>query len=437
MRKSLLAASLLLSTLAQADLLDALQHYERKDYPKATAEFTQLLPLGNEVAAFNLAVMSYKGEGTAKDPVKALAYFQLAAELGDTRAAGVISSISKQLSATELQQADEQSHLLLEQVLVKTLEEDNSDRVNFPEVVSRKAPAYPKDAAHKGLFGYNVLRFVIDEQGNVSAVEVLGSFPAKTFDKASIRAIQSWKYAATGQKHQGKVALHYSLGPLSKHKVTQFMQKNQLVEYALAGSPQHQYMLGTMMDLLATNANYHVNVDKDLPVEVSKELPEQFFSRNSSFKTRIEGFYGSAEVNTNEKGVITRVVSSDKMELQQASALLVGKELDEDASQGHYKLWADPGKVAVVEPVITLSQLHSGHYWWNMAAKNGSLDAQRQLAAFSPQWENYLLLNNDPQVQTWSGVRKILQGDKVEGQLLLDKAVAQNYELAAELKATL
>lgn len=437
MRKSLLAASLLLSTMAQADLLDALQHYERKDYPKATAEFTQLLPLGNEVAAFNLAVMFYKGEGTTADPVKALAYFQLAAELGDTRAAGVISSISKQLSATELQQADEQSHLLLEQVLVKTLEEDNSDRVNFPEVVSRKAPAYPKDAAHKGLFGYNVLRFVIDEQGNVSAVEVLGSFPAKTFDKASIRAIQSWKYAATGQKHQGKVALHYSLGPLSKHKVTQFMQKNQLVEYALAGSPQHQYMLGTMMDLLATNANYHVNVDKDLPVEVSKELPEQFFSRNSSFKTRIEGFYGSAEVNTNEKGVITRVVSSDKMELQQASALLVGKELDEDASHGHYKLWADPGKVAVVEPVITLSQLHSGHYWWNMAAKNGSLDAQRQLAAFSPQWENYLLLNNDPQVQTWSGVRKILQGDKVEGQLLLDKAVAQNYELAAELKAAL
>jgi TonB family protein len=437
MRKSLLAAGLLFSTLAQADLLDALQHYELKDYPKATVEFTELLPLGNEIAAFNLAVMFYKGEGTTADPVKALAYFQLAAELGDTRAAGVISTLSKKLSATELQQADEQSHQLLEQVLVKTLEDDDSDRVSFPDVVSRKAPVYPQGAANKGLFGYNVLRFVIDEQGNVSAVDVLSSFPAKTFDKTSIRAIKSWKYAATGQKHQGKVALHYSLGPLSKHKVTQFMQQHKLVEYAIAGSPQHQYMLGTMMDLLATNASYHVNVDKDLPLEIREELPEQLFSRKSSFKTKIEGFYGSAEVNTNEKGVVTKVVSSDKMELRDASALLVGKELDEDARHGHYTLWADPGKAAFIEPVITLSQLHSGHYWWSMAAKNGSLDAQRQLAAFSQQWENYLLKNNDPQVQTWSGVRKILQGDKVEGQLLLDKAVAQNYELAAELKATL
>jgi TonB family protein len=437
MRKSLLAASLLLSTLAQADLLDALQHYEQKDYPKASAEFTQLLPLGNEVAAFNLAVMFYKGEGTAADPVKALAYFQLAAELGDTRAAGVISSISKQLSATELQQADEQSHLLLTQVQVREIEDERTDLIDFPEVVSRKAPSYPKEAATKGLFGYNVLRFVIDEQGNVSAVEVLGSFPAKTFDKASIRAIKSWKYAATGQKHQGKVALHYSLGPLSKHRVTQFMQEHKLVEYAVAGSPQHQYMLGTMMDLLATNANYHVNVDKDLPLEVSTELPKQFFSRKSSFKTRIEGFYGSAEVKTDPKGVVTEVLSADKMKLQQASALLIGKELDEDASHGHYRLWGDPGKAAVVEPVITLSQLHSGHYWWSMAAKNGSLDAQRQLAAFSPQWENYLLQNNDPQVQAWSGVRKILQGDKVEGQLLLEKAIAQHYELASELKAAL
>lgn len=437
MRKSLVAASMLFSCWVQADLLDALKYYEEKDYAKATAEFTELLPLGNELAAFNLAVMFHNGEGTAADPVKALAYFQLAAELGDSRATPVISSLSKQLSVTELQQADEQSHLLLAQVQVKEIKEERTDKFDFPEVVSRKAPLYPKSAAVKGIFGYNVLRFVIDEQGNVSAVEVLGSFPEKTFNKSSVKAVKSWKYAATGQKHQGKVVLHYSLGPLSKHRVSQFMREHKLVEYAVAGSPQHQYMLGTMMDLLATNANYHVNVDKNLPLEVSTELPEQFFSRKSSFKTKIEGFYGSAEVHTDEKGIVTAVVSADKMQLPKASALLVGKELDDDARHGHYRLWGDPGKTVFVEPVITLSQLHSGYYWWSMAAKNGSLDAQRQLAAFSLQWENYLLSNNDPQVQTWSGVRKMLQGDKVQGQLLLDKAIAQNYQTAAELKAAL
>ncbi|MBP8228438.1 MAG: hypothetical protein KAX67_10365, partial [Pararheinheimera sp.] len=66
-----------------------------------------------------------------------------------------------------------------------------------------------------------------------------------------------------------------------------------------------------------------------------------------------------------------------------------------------------------------------------------NLAAQRQLAMISESWENYLLQRNDPQVQAWSGVRKILQGNKAEGQLLLDKAVAQNYETAAELKAAL
>lgn len=437
MRKSLVISSLLFSCLAQADLLDALKYYEEKHYAQATTEFNKLLPLGNEVAAFNLGAIYHNGEGTAVDHVKALTYFQLAAELGDSRAAAVISALTKKLSDTEQQQAKQQASLLLAQVQIKEITEERTDLIDFPEVVSRRAPAYPKNAAAKGVFGYNVLRFVIDEQGNVSAVEVLGSFPEKTFNKSSIAAVKSWKYAATGKKHQGKVALHYSLGPLSKSKVTQFMQKHKLLEYAVAGSPQHQYMLGTVMDLLATNANYHVNIDKNLALELTTELPEQFFSRKSSFRSKIVGFYGSAEVKTDAKGIVTAVISADKMDKQQASALLVGKELDNDARHGHYRLWADPGKTLYVEPIITVSQLHSSHYWWSMAAKNGSLEAQRQLAAFSPQWENYLLNNNDAQVLTWSGVRKMLQGDTVQGQLLLDKAIAQNYQTAAELKAIL
>lgn len=437
MRSLLLLVSLVFSTLTHADLLEALKHYEQKDYPKAAIEFTELLPLGNELAAFNLAVMYYKGEGTTADPVKALAYFRLAAELGDNRADGIISSVSKKLSTEELQQANSLFGSLMGTVQIKGVEDEEFDSSDMPEIVSRKAPLYPTEALRRGLFGYNVLRFLIDEQGNVTTAEVLSSFPEKTFDKASVKAIKSWKYAATGKKHQGKVMLHYSLGPLAKEKVTAFMQEHKLVEYAVAGSPQHQYLLGTLMDLLATNADYHVTVDKSLALNPGYELPDLLFKHKASFKTTIDGFYGSAEVKSDEKGVITEVVSADRMQLQQATALLVGKELDDDASHGRYRLWAEPGKATKVQPVIELSQLHSGNYWWSMAAKNGNLSAQRQLAALNPQWENYLLQNNDPQVQTWFGVRKMLQGDKASGLSALDKAIAQHYQLAAELKAAL
>lgn len=437
MRKSLVATSLLFSSLLQADMLDALKHYELKDYPKASAEFSALLPLGNELAAFNLAVMHYKGEGTATDPVKALAYFQLADRLGDSRAAGLISSLSAQLTAEEQQQATAHFQTLLGNVQIRDLPQDEAVLLDMPEVISRKAPDYPKEAAHSGSFGYTVMKYLIDEQGNVTTVEVLGSFPDKTFNKASVRAIKSWKYAATGQKHEGKVMLHYSLGPLKEYQVKKFMQEHKLMEYAVAGSPQHQFLLGTLLDMLASNSSYFIQKDSALALDPHAELPEQFFKRHSGFRADIAGFYGSAKVKTDEKGKVSEVLYSDKMSKPQAAAVLIGKELDEDASNGYFRLWADPGKRATIQPVAAISELHTSAYWWTMAAKNGNLNAQRQLAMLSETWENYLLQANDPQVQAWNGVRQILKGNKAAGQLLLDKAIAQNYETAAELKAAL
>lgn len=437
MRRTLLAATLVLSGLAQADMLDGLKLYDQKDYTKAQTEFSALVPLGNELAAFNLAVMHYKGQGVPVDMVKAQAYFQLAAELGDSRASGLANSVSAKLTATEQQQAIEQFHALLSKVQIRDLIDGEFDQPDMPEVISRKAPAYPEDAIRSRAFGYNVMKFLIDETGNVTTVEVLGSFPAKTFDKASIRAIKSWKYAATGKKHSGKVMMHYSMGPLQKEQVTRFMQEHKLMDYAVAGSPQHQFLLGTLLDMVATNSSYSVKIDKTLPLDPAAELPKEFFKDLSGYSATIKGFFGSAEVKTDADGKIIEVLQADKLSKKQATALLLGKELDEDASNGHFKLWADPGKKVTVQAIASVSELHSGSYWWTMAAKNGNLDAQRQLAMMSETWENYLLQANDPQVQAWNGVRKILQGDKAEGQLLLDKAIAQNYQVAAELKAAL
>ncbi len=42
-------------------MLQALQAYQQQDFATADSKFTELLPLGNEVASFNLAAMALNG----------------------------------------------------------------------------------------------------------------------------------------------------------------------------------------------------------------------------------------------------------------------------------------------------------------------------------------------------------------------------------------
>ncbi|MDX1392715.1 MAG: hypothetical protein R3241_10045, partial [Rheinheimera sp.] len=64
--------------LARADMLEALKAYETQQFSIAKQQFEQLLPLGNELAAFNLGAMAYQGEGQESNLTAALAYFMLA-----------------------------------------------------------------------------------------------------------------------------------------------------------------------------------------------------------------------------------------------------------------------------------------------------------------------------------------------------------------------
>ena len=80
--------------VAHADMLEALQAYETKNFNVAERQFEELLPLGNELAAFNLGVMAYQGEGQQADLTKALGYFMLAAELQHEQAEDILKKLS-------------------------------------------------------------------------------------------------------------------------------------------------------------------------------------------------------------------------------------------------------------------------------------------------------------------------------------------------------
>ena len=74
------------SPFAQADFFEGTSAYHHKDYQKARQEFSELLPLGNGAAVFNLAIMAYQGQGEPADPIKTAALLTLAADLGETKA---------------------------------------------------------------------------------------------------------------------------------------------------------------------------------------------------------------------------------------------------------------------------------------------------------------------------------------------------------------
>ena len=74
----------------------------------------------------------------------------------------------------------------------------NSGRLPIPEnqlvLVLGYPPEYPERAARANKEGYTVVGFSVDEAGQVFNAEILDSYPAGTFERASLRAISKFRY---------------------------------------------------------------------------------------------------------------------------------------------------------------------------------------------------------------------------------------------------
>ena len=97
----LLIFALFFSVSLKADMIEALRAYEEKDFVKAKAEFADLLPLGNDIAAYNLAAMAHLGQDTASTETEAIALFKFAAFLGHPNAGELAEKLSLKLSAEQ------------------------------------------------------------------------------------------------------------------------------------------------------------------------------------------------------------------------------------------------------------------------------------------------------------------------------------------------
>jgi TPR repeat protein len=112
MRKSLLIGGLLLSVqiLGSAGALagpweDGMVAYNRGDYAPAIRLFRPLAQAGNVKAQHLLGVMYHRGQGVARNTVRAMAWFSVAAKHGDREAQATLSEVSKTMTPDEIAQA--------------------------------------------------------------------------------------------------------------------------------------------------------------------------------------------------------------------------------------------------------------------------------------------------------------------------------------------
>ncbi|MGJ8638843.1 MAG: energy transducer TonB [Opitutaceae bacterium] len=75
---------------------------------------------------------------------------------------------------------------------------DIGDLEDKPQPRKQNPPRYPREATRKGIEGFATAEFIIDENGNVSSIEIKQS-SNPVFDKPTIDAIRGWKFTP-GQK---------------------------------------------------------------------------------------------------------------------------------------------------------------------------------------------------------------------------------------------
>src|SRR6185436_10059857 len=86
---------------------DGMAAYNRGDYVPAIRLFRPLAEQGNPKAQNVLGVMYRRGQGVAKNSVRAFLWFSRAAARGDTTAKAELRNVSQTMTPEELSQASE------------------------------------------------------------------------------------------------------------------------------------------------------------------------------------------------------------------------------------------------------------------------------------------------------------------------------------------
>lgn len=450
LKQLLLSSALLTSFLVKADLYHATQLYQQQKYQEAKGEFEQLLALGNEMAAFNLAVMAMNAQGMEQDLPRSYSYYLVADKLGHPNAQRGISYLDPVLSAEQKQQAQQQVDVW-QQTFVPSLESsikarqqnrsNNPDKI-YPRAITRVEPKYPKTAARKLTQGFAVVRLLVNEHGTVDYAKTQHSFPPAVFDETSEQALKQWRYEATGQKSIVLVIMDFGMNiPAHDMKSWRYNLTNALAkDYwpgAVAGVALHQYYNAILLNYLSRSSDTRIDFSK-----TATRLPKiSDFPVARAQAIEMQAFDGKAEFSLDQQHKLSKVAV-----LSGDVPLTAGQAFSSTLKAGDYFIapWDlnyGTGKTPVyakdkmyVKPLHYVPKEWSSAYWEDQAARNGLLEAQRALAQFDKGWAKYLQQKNDPVALGWHAIELLTEQKTDEAKAVFKQAQAAGFEPTAELE---
>ena len=193
-------------------------------------------------------------------------------------------------------------------------------------------------------------------------------------------------------------------------------------------------VLGTVLSLAEVQGENKLEFDATLPLLVEPDY--SIYKKRAKLKPAFDDFWGQATVSVDDQGNIIEQLDAE-FEPENKLETLVGQRFIGNIIAGKYQVGRYDRKFMrnyEVTPVLRVSNVMSGKFWWEQAAKNGNIQAQRIMAAYDKQWEDYLLGKDDAEVMAWTGTRLILEGQREQGMALLEQAIAKNYAPAKEMK---
>ncbi|WP_300527764.1 energy transducer TonB [Maricaulis sp.] len=80
------------------------------------------------------------------------------------------------------------------------------------DAINLVAPDYPRSAERRGIEGSVQVRYDIAADGSVENIEVVETTHPGIFDRAALRAVESWRYEAAAERTEGHTfTLEFSL----------------------------------------------------------------------------------------------------------------------------------------------------------------------------------------------------------------------------------
>jgi hypothetical protein len=376
---SIAACILFASTANAASVKSAFELYDEGQYAAAYQEFSELLPLASPVAALQMSFMTLDEQGTDYDPAMAFSLASLAAAWGHPGAQAVAAQIKPHLTSEELQEAAVYQSTIESRQVVFSFERQSLDitpmRERPLEILERPEVGFPRTIANRYRIGWYRALFLVSKEGEVVVLEDAGAPVTRDFRGPAHHEIKRWRYHPMETAVYTTVLMDYFMK--DSGTIPAYLESvHRAWDPANKNSAEFQLLLGRLL-------------------------------------LRLES-YAEEEASSEPK----------KIEFVHTIRASQPPEESDYLSS---------------ESVITFPVQWKGAYWLNMAARNGSYDAQFSLAIYHEEWMRYLVSQDDVRAKTWYGAElaslAISEEDREYGLQLLREARDSGDKTAIEVAA--